>query len=648
MSLFSRLDRRPRASGLFRAGAFFTLCSAGAFAAAAPAIPASPAPQATDEFARVTLPFLKTHCYECHANGKAKGGISLEGRWDAAAATKDHELFAKVIDLVKAKEMPPDDEPAPAPAEADAAMQALDRVLLAGDARSAPRPVRRLNRAEYTNTVRDLLSLKEFRAAENFPKDENGYGFDNNADLLTLSPLLMEQYLAAAEQATTAVNQDREARRKLMEDGFIKEDFYNKLKYARSVLEAIAPRAWRRPVSSAEIDRLYRFVALSFAQNGESAKAGISLAIQALLVSPEFLFRVELDGGDDAETGAAGMPADYKLANRLAYFLWSSMPDDELFRLAGENKLHEPEVLKGQVRRLFANPKARALTENFAGQWLTLRNLDQAKPDPQKFPTFTESLRSAMREETERFFSAVVTEDRSIFDFIDADFTYLNAELAAHYGIPGIEGSEFRRVTLDPKQRGGVLTHASILTVTSYADRTSPVQRGVWILENILNAPPPPAPPTVPPIEQTAKLHPGASTRFILEQHRADPSCAACHQRMDPLGIAFENYDPIGRWRTRDGDFEVDAAGALPGGKKFNGAGELRQILRARPAEFRRCLVEKLLTYALGRGLGYRDRTAVAQICAAVEKDGDRFSSLIFSIVQSELFQPAKSPAPTS
>jgi hypothetical protein len=606
-----------------------------------------PAPPA-DEFAREGVPFLRQHCYECHGNGKSKGGVALDTLVDTISVVKNHELAAKVIDMVKAREMPPEDQPQPAPAEADAAWHLVDKILVTADAGSRPRLARRLNRAEYTNTVRDLLFLPDFHAAENFPKDENGYGFDNIADMLTVSPLLMEQYLAAAEQVATQVNRDPAVRKRVLEDGFVKEDFYNKRQYARSVLETLAPRAWRRPVSPEEIDRLYKFVALSFAQNGESAKAGLSLAIQALLVSPEFLFRIELDdstGGD----GPSPMPADYKLASRLSYFLWSSMPDDELFKAAAADQLHESGTLVAQVRRMLADPKAQAFTKNFAGQWLTLRNLQEAAPSPEKFPLFSDSLRAAMREETERFFASVVAEDRSIFDFIDADFTFVNEELAALYGLPGVIGPEFRRVTLDPAQRGGVLTQASVLTVTSYADRTSPVQRGKWIMENILNTPPPPPPPNVPPIEAAAKQHPGASMRFVLEQHRVDPACASCHQRMDPLGLAFENYDAIGRWRTRDGEFDVDAAGVLPDGKKFNGARELRAILRQRSDDFRRCLVEKLLTYALGRGLGYRDRAAVAGICAAVKRDGDRFSSLILAIVQSEAFQPRRSqPLPTS
>jgi hypothetical protein len=277
-----------------------------------------------------------------------------------------------------------------------------------------------------------------------------------------------------------------------------------------------------------------------------------------------------------------------------------------------------------------------------------LRNLAQASPDPAHFPEFNDQLRADMLEESEDFFNAVVTEDRSIMDFLDADFTFLNGPLAKLYGIDGLDGPKFRRVNLKSSERGGVLTQASILTVTSYADRTSPVQRGKWILENILDSPPPPPPPDVPALEQTEKKHPGATVRLLLQEHRNNPACASCHQKMDPLGLAFENYDAIGRWRTKDGAFDVDASGTLPEGQSFNGARELKTILLARSGEFRHCLAKKLLIYALGRGLDYRDQATLDAICRQTAANNNKFSSLILAIVKSKLFQPQPPPTPPS
>jgi hypothetical protein len=363
--------------------------------------------------------------------------------------------------------------------------------------------------------------------------------------------------------------------------------------------------------------------------------------LRAILVSPDFLFRIELEGGD---AGGPTAPADYRLASRLSYFLWSSMPDATLFELAAAGKLHEPEVLAAQARRMLADPKARALSENFAGQWLLLRNISQVAPDARLFPQFTPELRDAMRGETERFFAAVVTEDRSIMDFLDGKFTFVNGPLAKLYGIPAIEGDEFQRVELSGEQRSGILTQASVLTVTSNPTRTSPVQRGKWILENILNAPPPPPPENVPALDDEKRQLTG-TMRQKLEQHRRDPACASCHTLMDPLGLALENYDAIGGWRLTEGAEKVDASGTLPDGRTFHGSQQLKEILRTRESQFRRCLVEKMLIYALGRGLDYHDRRSIEKITTELGQNGDRFSGLIQAIVASDLFQPAAAAA---
>jgi uncharacterized protein DUF1592/uncharacterized protein DUF1588/uncharacterized protein DUF1587/uncharacterized protein DUF1585/uncharacterized protein DUF1595/cytochrome c len=611
-------------------------------------------PRANDEFSRVILPFVSDNCYDCHGDGKSKGGLTLDGELRADALWQHPVVWEKVLTRLGADEMPPRDGPKPDPAEKNTTLLAIDDILRALGDPGHPNgrmTLRRLNRAEYVNTVRDLLRLPSFTGGEDFPKDENGYGFDNIADLLTVSPLLFEQYLKTADQAVDQLRKHPAAVRALLVNGYPKETFYNKAAYAHQVLAALLPRAYRRPVSPAEIDRVYKFVALSFAQNGEEAKNGLELALRAILVDPNFLFRVELGGGTLAD-GFPAVPPDYQLANRLSYFLWSSMPDDELFALAAANRLHEPEVLRAQVRRLLQDPRAAALAQNFAGQWLLLRNLDQAAPDAKMFPQFNAELRAAMRRETELFFATVVAEDRSILDFIDGDFTFVNGPLAELYGIPGISGPEFQRVTLSGTQRSGILTQASILTVTSNPTRTSPVQRGKWILDNILNRPPPSPPDNVPALDDTHRQLTG-TMRQKLAQHRTDPNCASCHQAMDPLGLALENYDPIGAWRATDGGVPIDVSATMPDGQTFRGAEGLKAILRARQGDFRRGLVEKMLIYALGRGLDYRDTLAVSRISAEVARNQDRFSGLILAIVTSDLFRgppqnpPPPDPAPT-
>jgi hypothetical protein len=405
---------------------------------------------------------------------------------------------------------------------------------------------------------------------------------------------------------------------------------------ARTILTLLARRAYRRPPSAAEVDALVRMVELA-AREGESFEKGIAVALQAVLVSPHFLFRIERDAAPN-DPRAVHALGDHELATRLSYFLWSSMPDEQLQRLADAGELRKAGVLQAEVRRMLLDPKARALVENFAGQWLQIRNLDTVKPDPERVPGFDEELRAAMRTETEMFFEAVVREDRSILDFVDGGFTYLNERLARNYGIRGVTGAEFRRVPLRTAQRGGVLTQASILTVLSYANRTSPVLRGKWLLENFLNAPPPPPPPDVPNLKEEA-IGSSSSLRRQLEQHRTNAVCASCHSRMDVLGFGLENYDAIGAWRTRDGKFPVDASGVLPGGKRFRTPSELKAILKADREAFSRCLTEKMLTYALGRGLERYDRPVVDSIVGRLAQRQYRFSALVAEIVAARPFQ---------
>jgi hypothetical protein len=399
------------------------------------------------------------------------------------------------------------------------------------------------------------------------------------------------------------------------------------------IVSTLARRAYRRPVTKAEVDSLLRFVSLAKSE-GQSVEQGVQLAIQAMLVSPHFLFRIERDTTTDVTK--AHPISDIELASRLSYFLWSSMPDDELLSVAESKKLRAS--LDTQVKRMLNDPRSSAFADNFAGQWLETRNLDSVKPDPQKFPEWGPELRDAMKQETRLFFEAILRENRPVTEFLDAKYTFLNEQLAKHYGIEGVEGPDFRKVELNTPQRGGILTHGSVLTVSSYPTRTSPVIRGKYVLQNILGTPPPPPPPDVPAIDE-ASVGTAGSMRQQLEKHRSNPVCASCHSRMDVLGFGLENYDGTGKWRTMDGKFAVDPGGTLPNGKSFTTPAELRTLLSADLNEFSRCLTEKMLTYSLGRGLERFDRKTVEDINRKLSASDYKFQTIIYEIVRSLPFQ---------
>ncbi len=403
---------------------------------------------------------------------------------------------------------------------------------------------------------------------------------------------------------------------------------------SRKAIESVMRRTYRRPVTPAEVDGKYKLVAVA-RKEGDSYDEGVRLALQAILVSPDFLFHIERDPKNVA---GAHPVTNHEFASRLSYFLWASMPDEELSRLADQGQLRKPDVLEKQVRRMMADPKASNLVDNFAAQWLQLRNLGRTKPDPARFPTVDDELLDNMRKETSLFVEAVIKEDRSVMDFVDAPFAFVNGILAHHYGIPGVSGEEFQRVTLDGEKRGGLLTQGAILTVSSYPTRTSPPVRGKWVLENLLGAAPPPPPPDVPVLNE-ANLGKTVSMRERMEQHRKDPSCSVCHNQMDPIGFGLESYDAVGAWREKEGDVPIDTSGVLPDGKSFQGAKDLKQILRGQSAAFTRNLTEKMLTFALGRGLESFDRRAVEEIVRKMEKNNFRFSTLVMEVIHSKPFQ---------
>lgn len=411
---------------------------------------------------------------------------------------------------------------------------------------------------------------------------------------------------------------------------------------AKRIMEKFATRAFRRPVRADELERLVRLVEHSL-ESGSNFSLAIRQAVTAVLVSPHFLFRVEIDR-DPQNPNQAHQIGDYELANRLSYFLWSSMPDEELMTLAGKNQLHYQSVLESQVRRMLQDEKANALVENFAGQWLNLRNLEEISPAPEFFkqtkidPKWFKDWRDYMRRESELLFAHIMREDLNLFELLDAQYTFVNEPLAQLYGFPEIKGEEFQKVSLEGKPRRGLLTHAAILTLTSNPTRTAPVKRGKWVMENILGEEPPPPPPNVPPLEDLVDAPDHATVRERLELHRADPGCAACHNQLDPLGLGFENFNTIGLFRKSENKTEIDASGVMPNGEKFNGSLELIKILRQQEDQFQEVLVRKMLTYALGRGLDVYDQCAIEEIKTELNNKENRFSALVMGIVNSQPF----------
>jgi len=590
---------------------------------------------------------LGQYCLGCHGE-RRRGGLDLrddDGVDGVVAVRRARSVWEAVLKNVRGGTMPPEGRPQPTLAERERMAGWLERVLYDCD-RSAPDPgrvtLRRLNRTEYNNTIRDLVGI-DFQPGEDFPADDVGYGFDNIGDVLSLSPILLEKYLRAAERilergiVVVAIEAAGSERAGGLVVSVPREPTVEaRYAAARALVERFARRAFRRPVEAEEVTRLLTLYAAA-AADGQSYVEAVKVSLLAVLVSPHFLFRGEFQPEPDNPV-AVHPVSEIALASRLSYFLWSTMPDEELLGLAERGQLRAE--LDGQVRRMLADPRSRALVESFAGQWLQLRKLDEMRPDPEVYPGFDEELRWAMRRETELFFERILREDRSVLEFIEADWTYANARLGRHYGWAQVVGEEFVLVDLADSRRGGVLTQGSILTLTSNPTRTSPVKRGKWVLENVLGTPPPPPPPNVPELEETSAAQLRGTLRQRLEQHRADPLCASCHARMDPIGFAFENFDGVGAWRERDGEYAIDPAGRLASGEGFQGPAELRRLLvEAKRREFLRCLSAKLLTYALGRGLEPSDQCALDDLEQDLVRGEYRFSALVRGVVGSVPFQ---------
>lgn len=582
------------------------------------------------------LKLIGQYCNGCHGPNQPRGGVNLARFTDVISIQKDQTTWRKVLEQIRDRSMPPRGAAQPDQHQREQMVGWLGHTLDSVDESLLPKdpgitPIRRLNRVEYNNTVRDLFGVS-IRPADSFPADGGGgAGFDNNAATLFVPPILMERYLAAATEVVAAAPA---AKILVVRPGKTVPE----REAARRILGQFAVRGFRRPAGPEEVNRLLALYD-GARKRGQAWEPAVRYALKAILVSPHFLFRVEKERGS-AQPYAV---SDWELASRLSYFLWASMPDPELFRLASQKKLREPTVLEAQVRRMLQDPKADALADSFAGQWLKVRDLmTSVRPDPRRFPTFTPTLRDAMYEETTRFFSSVFREDASLLKLLDADYTFVNEELAKHYGIEGVTGAELRRVPLKDRSRGGLMTMASVLTVTSYPQRTSPVLRGKFVLEDMLGASVPPPPPNAGGLPADDAPKQGLSFRQRLEQHRQKPECASCHSRMDPIGFGLENFDSIGRWRAQVGGQPVDSSGEMSTGEKFSGPVELKQLILARQDDFLRNLVEKMLAYSLGRGLEPHDLPTVRRVLAALKQDGYKSTTLIREIVKSYPFQYRK------
>ena len=487
--------------------------------------------------------------------------------------------------------------------------------------------LRRLTQTEYNNTVRDLLG-DSTQPAATFPADSRNLGFDNNQQTLSLPPVLVTRYESAAEtliadawtrDATVSSN----AWLRVCDPAAIGE-----AACAQQIIARFAKKAWRRAVADSELTPLLALVDVAHAQ-GDGFDVGVQLALRAILLSPNFVYRSEADT-------PPGQPiSDYALASRLSYFLWSSMPDDELFAKADAGTLHGPDVLSAEVRRMLADPKAQALVDSFGAQWLHTIDMPLISPDPTLFAEVTPSLKQAMHDETTLFFQEFLTGSRSALDMLDANFSYLNGELATFYGVPGVTGSTMQRVQLPPGvNRGGLLRQSGILALTSLMTRTSAVRRGKWVLSQLLCQSPAPPPPGIPQLPTTPP--PGATQRQILEQHASSSGCSGCHSKMDPIGFALENFDAVGRYRTQDNGSPIDATGTVDG-QSIDGAMQLEQVIKADPA-LPACLAQTVYTYAVGRSVQVGDGAALSQIQQQFTSDGSSLSALFYAVATSSAF----------
>jgi len=636
----------------------FALLIGGTFALAKPAVGA-------DEAAEQSLPaetqqFLKTHCIRCHQGERPKGKLDLAQYQTVKSMTADPKRWSRIIARVQAGEMPPlgSEPPQQADREQFVALsrQTLYAALSEAGPKPGPAPLRRLNRTEYGATIRDLLRI-EINLGQTLPDDgAGGEGFDNAAETLFLSPLHAEKHLAVAKEALDYASKNPRSRAALFSGkapeerrfGFGRRDMAPEpdppptAETARAVIERFIPRAFRRQAREGEVDQYFTLFEAA-QKGGEPFDQSVLFALRGVLVSPHFLFRIE----EPNPTDQPRLVGHYEIASRLSYFLWASMPDEELIRLAAEGKLNDPATLREQVARMLKDRKARESAESFVEQWLGTRELGRNVNPDRTLNRYTNELEWSLKQEPVLFFQHILAEDRPLLDLLDANYTFVDTKLARHYGIqvPNLK-QQLLRVDLPPdSHRGGLLGMAGVLTVSSLPHRTSPVLLGKWVRETLLGSPPPPPPPNVPPLDEKRAAATPQSIRELLEQHRANATCAACHNLIDPIGFGLESYDLLGRWRSEEAGKPVDAKGELPDGTKFDGPQELKQVLLGRKDEFIRHLTTKLLGYALGRGLTVEDQCTVEEIAKKVKEGEYRSHVLIAEIVCSVPFRYRASDA---
>jgi hypothetical protein len=596
---------------------------------------------AADDFALKAQPLLQKYCYECHGAEKQKGGIEINPLDSTESAMRHHRFLENLAVQIEDEDMPPEDdtEVLPTPAERTVMVAEIRAVLRKMENGNFPRnpgriTIRRLNRNEYNYTVRDIFGINFF-PGKDFPADgAGGEGFDNVGDSLFIPPVLMEKYMEASRHIVEALYASPASLGKVLVAKPNKQVTPDAA--AKTTLQFHASLAFRRPATD---DDLRAMLSLF----GKNLKAGMPYeqalrpCLQALLIHPAFLFRAETDQAGKSEWKIN----DFELATRLSYFIWASAPDRQLLRLASDGKLSEPAVLREQVTRLLADPRSEALSRHFAGQWLGFDELREvADPDTKRFPTFTPSLRTAMYRESIECFNHLIRENRPVTELIHADYTYVNHELANHYGLSNIEGTKLRKIHLADPNRGGVIGQASILTTTSVPLRTSPVKRGKWILDTLLGTPPPPPPPDAGVLPGDDKSSQGLSFREQLQIHREKPSCAGCHEKIDPLGFGLENFDAIGRWRTTDANGKpIDSLATLPGDVVFSTPAELKKLLLESDELFLRNITRKLLGYSLGRSLEYYDEPVIRELVKALRENDMKIRPLIHAITESHPFQ---------
>ena len=600
------------------------------------------------EFGPAVVPLLKRYCYDCHGNDSNSGELNLEHLITERPIVINRDKWVNVLEQTKNRVMPPEDGDQPSEEEREKLVLVLHHSIHNFDYRGINDPgyesARRLTHQEYDNTIRDLFGI-DFRPTERFPADLTGTsGFDNSANTLFLQPLLMERYMGAAEEVVEAAlkrEPETEDQRRVYELVFgatpaaVAKSPLN----VKVVLERFLSRAYRRPPTPKELSRAWRQFERARSDGLDSHEA-VKVVLRTILVSPNFLLRTE----HNPETADDYRVEDWELASRLSYFLWATMPDDELFQLAAAGTLSKPTVLTAQVDRMIDDHKSSTLGSIFAAQWLGSQHLGtRMRLDPIDNPWCTESLMQAMRQETSMFFHTLVRDNHPIHELIDANFTFLNEELAKLYGISGVRGKEMQRVSLTTGRRGGIFGHGSLLAVTSFPYRTSPVVRGKWILSDVLGTPPPPPPPNVSELPEEIEENRRLTFRQKLELHRQSPNCYACHSQIDPLGFSLENYDWFGRWRGNRRRKKADVRGALPNGTEFEGLPGLKKVVvEQRLDDLLRQISSKMLAYALGRQLEYYDEPAIRSIMATVKQDDYRFHTMIREIVASYPFQYKK------